>query len=109
MRTTLRAMALTGLVAGALGLMAVPAKAQVYGHYNTYADVPFNQGSLFYRPSGAQSPAVTRTYNSYYVQPRRGLFRRNRVYRPTTYTYPTYNTYVRRAGRVWYQPRTWRY
>ena len=35
-----------------------PARAQ-----NTYADVPFNQGSLFYRPSGAAAPTTTTAHH----------------------------------------------
>lgn len=60
----------TTLTYGAL-LGARPVQAQ-----NTYADVPFNQGSLFYRPSGARPPtrAITPTPRT-----RFGLFRRPRA------------------------------
>jgi hypothetical protein len=77
---------------GALGLLGVwaagarPAHAQM----NTYADVPFNQGSLFYRPSGARPPAAASSprgtrapaYPYGYV-PQGG----------TTYYYPSTGTY----------------
>jgi hypothetical protein len=58
MPTTSRTWALTAAtMAGVLGLIGVrPASAQ-----NTYADVPFQQGSLFYRPSGARPPRVITT------------------------------------------------
>jgi len=50
---------LLAILVGSAALTAAPARAQ-----NTYADAPFNQGSLFYRPSGARPPQTTtrRTY-----------------------------------------------
>ena len=57
------------ILVGAAALPTRPARAQ-----NTYADVPFNQGSLFYRPSGARPPQTTprRTYTApRYVYPPR--------------------------------------
>jgi hypothetical protein len=66
-----RTLALTAVTVGA-AVSASAAHAQ-----NTYADVPFNQGSLFYRPSGAKPPrTVTSTQ------------RQRLLYRPaTSYTY----------------------
>ena len=52
MRTTLRTLALAA-VAG-LALLADRPAAQ-----NTYADFPFKQGSLFYRPSGRKPPKTS--------------------------------------------------
>ncbi len=54
MRMTLRTwtLAFAATLTGAALFGDRPAAAQ-----NTYADVPFNQGSLFYRPSGARPPA----------------------------------------------------
>ena len=58
MRTTRGTMVLAGLAAVVgLGLSAGQARAQ----RNTYADFPFNQGSLFYRPSGAYRPPQAAT------------------------------------------------
>ena len=56
---------------------------------NTYADVPFNQGSLFYRPSGARPPRTT-TPNA--RASRRRLFRPLRPYYapPRAVTAPRY-------------------
>ena len=64
MRTRSKLLALGAL--SALAFAGSEARAQ-----NTYADVPFNQGSLFYRPSGARPPQTTRS-----TRPFR-LFRRN--------------------------------
>lgn len=71
--TRTRAFALAAVLA--LAASAGTARAQ-----NTYLDVPFNQGSLFYRPSGARPP---RTTYRYYAPP-------PRVYQPTVryYHYP---------------------
>jgi hypothetical protein len=74
MRT--KALAVATALAGLAFLVDRPARAQ-----NTYADVPFNQGSLFYRPSGAKPPATSNSNT-----PRRGLFGRQRG---TTYNYAT--------------------
>jgi hypothetical protein len=97
MRTTRRTMVLAGLAAlVGLGLSAGPARAQG----NTYADFPFNQGSLFYRPSGAyRPPQAARTMTApaaaptqYYYAPQGGA--------PTQYYYapqgvvPTQYTYA---------------
>lgn len=89
-------------LAGALGLLggwaldARPAQAQ----QNTYADVPFNQGSLFYRPSGARPPATTsvprRTAPVYNYAPQQGV----------TYYYPTTgNYYYPQQYQYQYRPR----
>lgn len=71
---------------GLWALDAQPSRAQM----NTYADVPFNQGSLFYRPSGARPPQTTvrRTVPAapapvYRTAPQRGA----------TYYYPSNGTY----------------
>jgi hypothetical protein len=91
----------------ALGFMGLwvfearPANAQM----NTYADVPFNQGSLFYRPSGARPPATTSarpaaTAPVTQYAPQRGVT----YYYPTTgtYAYPQYQYRQRRGlfGRL---------
>jgi len=79
------ALAASTALAGACLMADRPAQAQ-----NTYADVPFNQGSLFYRPSGAKPP--TTTTRPSYSAPRR-FFRRQRGYTyaapAPTYAYPT--------------------
>jgi hypothetical protein len=102
-----RAVALMGVLAGASVLAGnCTAWAQ-----NTYADVPFNQGSLFYRPSGAKPPQ-TRTPSRQTVAPRR-LTRApvwNGVYRwqPQTvpaapvYSAPTYQRYYVAPQGSWY-------
>lgn len=81
MRNAIQTLAVAGVtILGGLAFMADrPARAQ-----NTYADVPFNQGSLFYRPSGAKPPRMTTAMvpaqTSVRVRPvRRGLFRRARM------------------------------
>ncbi len=77
-RMSLRAIAVAAILS-CVG--AHPARAQ-----NTYADVPFNQGSLFYRPSGAKPPQTT-------TSTRGRLFGRARgtSYPAQRYTYrPTY-------------------
>ncbi|MDR3639253.1 MAG: hypothetical protein P4L84_35960 [Isosphaeraceae bacterium] len=91
-------------VMGVLGLWALdarPANAQM----NTYADVPFNQGSLFYRPSGARPPATTSVPSTTAAPatryaPQRGVT----YYYPTTgtYYYPQYQYRQRRGlfGRL---------
>ena len=62
-----------------------PAHAQM----NTYADVPFNQGSLFYRPSGARPPATT----SYPRPAQAPAYQYNVAPQgATTYYYPTTGT-----------------
>ena len=107
MNVTVRKWAL----AGTLGLLAgwafgaPPAHAQM----NTYADVPFNQGSLFYRPSGARPPATTSApavvrapARQYYAAPGGGTY-----YAPTTRTY-SYPQYQYPAGTYYapqYRPR----
>ena len=60
---------------------------------NTYADVPFNQGSLFYRPSGARPPRMTTpNANPNPRASRRRLFRPLRPYYapPRAVTAPRY-------------------
>src|SRR4051794_2676479 len=60
MRTTRRSMACAALaaLAGIVDLGATPALAQSRSRSyvpNTYADFPYNQGSLFYRPLGSNA------------------------------------------------------
>lgn len=96
MSASLRKWATAGTMAllGGWGLGAQSANAQM----NTYADVPFNQGSLFYRPSGARPPATTSAPRAaqapayqYYAAPG-----------GTTYYYPTTRTYQYPAGTYYY-------
>lgn len=54
MTTRNRLLAATFIVTSIGGFIGRPARAQ-----NTYADVPFNQGSLFYRYSGRKPPQTT--------------------------------------------------
>ena len=93
MRTTQRSMAWTTLVAlaASLGLPAGPALAQPRSRSyvpNTYADFPYNQGSLFYRPLGSNAS-------------RRGGAGYRRSYAPRSY-------YVPRGGYT-VPPRTYYY
>jgi len=74
--------------AGGLGLASPSAQAQGPYGGNTYADFPFNQGSLFYQPV---KPKVTR--RSYYVAPRR----------PATYAAPVQGRTLYQAPPGWYQ------
>jgi hypothetical protein len=77
MQTTLRKLSMAALTLTGLSFLGDrPARAQ-----NTYADVPFNQGSLFYRPSGAKPPATTSPSSS---APRRFFRRQQRAYRYVT-------------------------
>jgi hypothetical protein len=98
----IRGGAVVGVLAGALTLgLGRPAEAQ----NNTYLDVPFNQGSLFYqyrpyRPSGSVAPSTTAPR----VRPR--LFRRAQpaapqYWTPYTTTVPA-RTYVQPPA-TWYQ------
>jgi hypothetical protein len=89
MRRKFRTWAVLTASALALGaaFLAPEARAQ-----NTYADVPFNQGSLFYRPSGARPPRVVtrdrvprRVYRRpYFAAPR---YRAYSPYSPGGYGY----------------------
>jgi hypothetical protein len=79
LRSQVRLIAMTLFAAALLVVSEQRVQAQ-----NTYADVPFNQGSLFYRPSGARPPRTTNTTT------RRYLFRGTRpnvVTPPRTYYY----------------------
>jgi hypothetical protein len=79
MTTTRRSIVRAGLLAAA-GFLFLGADS-AFAQYNTYEDVPFNQGSLFYRPSGRRPPRTTS------VAPR--------TVAPATTTY-----YVAQAGYV---------
>ncbi len=80
------------MTALSLTLLAATLGGREASAQNTYADVPFNQGSLFYRPSGARPPqqattTTTTTVASAPSQPRRfRWFAR----RPATVTQPRY-------------------
>ena len=92
MRT--KALAFAAALAGLAVLGDRPAHSQ-----NTYADVPFNQGSLFYRRSGAKPPATSNSN-----APRRPLFWRQRGY---TYATPPRTYYAappRAVAPVYAQP-----
>ncbi len=76
---------------GGWSLTSQSAQAQMQ---NTYADVPFNQGSLFYRPSGARPPATTSAPPRRVVAPVQPA--PTYYYNPATrsyYYYPTSATY----------------
>lgn len=93
MQTFSRRLTLAALTLTALTLLGErPARAQ-----NTYADFPFNQGSLFYRYSGARPPATT---NSPSYGQRRGFFRRQGAYRYAAPT-PAYRTVTPGYGTVY--------
>ena len=64
----------TWIITSALALAGISFAGEARAQ-NTYADVPFNQGSLFYRPSGARPPRTTTS------RPTR--WRIFRPYRPT--------------------------
>jgi hypothetical protein len=72
-RTVVLAACLT--VAGVLEFGASPAQAQARSRSyvpNTYADFPYNQGSLFYKPLGSNASTRRRpAKRRYYVAPPR--------------------------------------
>jgi hypothetical protein len=89
MRTTWRSMALVGVLAlaGLADFMVGTAQAQYRsGSYvpNTYADFPYNQGSLFYRPLGSNAYTRPRT-----TTPRRQVLPRVLTPRRQVYQQPT--------------------
>jgi ABC-type transporter lipoprotein component MlaA len=85
-------------LAGLIEVAGSPAEAQTRSRSyvpNTYADFPYNQGSLFYKPLG--SNAATRrkpARRMVYAAPVRAP--RTVYYYPTGYAYP--------AGTYYYQP-----
>lgn len=90
-----RSRSLAGVLAlaGCLGLASSTAHAQP----NTYADFPYNQGSLFYRYGGARAarpsaPRRARVPQSYY-----------RSYGPAPR--PPATTYVPQGGYYYYYPQ----
>jgi hypothetical protein len=92
MNRSLRTIALASLLvlAGELGLTARSALAQgPYGR-NGYEDIPFNQGSLFYRPLKPGDP------------PHRTPSAPRRTYRP--YSYAPQGNYYYQPAPGWSQP-----
>lgn len=83
---------------------------------NTYADAPFQQGSLFYRPSGARPPKKVTRRPAYvapaaptqYAAPPRVASPYPYAYQnPYPYAYPTQPTYqMVRPGQPAVLPRT---
>jgi hypothetical protein len=97
MKTCLRTVTPLVVMFGALGSGRAEAQSGILGP-NTYADVPFNQGSLFYRPSGARSSSsMLRPAPKNASNPTRGRFFRRRLGRPVTAP----NTYGLQPWRGW--------
>ena len=87
MRANFRTLALAFTTS--LAFVALMGERPVHAQ-NTYADVPFNQGSLFYRPSGAKPPVTSNRSSS---APRGPFWRRRAntyAVQPRTYYPPAY-------------------